>query len=87
MHLLFFAHKAEAHAFISCGQVQKIHIDKHVFYKTDKYYAYVTNCPPIIPDMNLTKLKISTIINLGVAAAVNDNLELNEKFNIVFGAF
>ncbi len=82
MHLLFFAHKAEAHAFISCGQVQKIHIEKHIFYKTDKYYVYVTNCPPTIPDINLTELKISAIINMGVAAAVNDHLELNKIYPI-----
>jgi hypothetical protein len=71
LHLLFFAHKLEAHAFISCGNIEKIRIGQDLFYKSKDYYLFITNSPVNFPQSDLLALDISKIINLGTAAAID----------------
>jgi hypothetical protein len=71
LHLLFFAHKLEAHAFISCGNIEKVTIGEDTFYKSKNYYLFITNSPVKFPKSDLSTLNISKIINLGTAAAID----------------
>lgn len=81
MHLLFFAHKAEAQSFLNKGNLKKIRLGVKSFYLGKNFVLYLTGSPPILPPTELiNQYNIKSVINLGTAARVNGKLKTDHIY-------
>ncbi len=81
MHLLFFAHKMEAMAFINKGQTKRFKWEGMNWYQTDNYLVCLTHTPPKLPtNLPIEQLPraISHIFNIGICAATNHTFQLGQ---------